>query len=113
MEGRGRSDSSSTELVEWWECSVEDARVAVKRAAGTPLALDKAHGSDSGLESGPSVIKILRNLNLVLHRAEFSFSPQHLSGGLCRPRVPTWPVTSRMLWGQAPGQTLLSSEMSL
>ena len=47
MEGRGRSDSSSTELVEWWECSVEDARVAVERAAGTPLALDKAHGSDS------------------------------------------------------------------
>ena len=84
----------------------------VERAAGTPLALDKAHGNDSGPKSRPSVIKILRNLNLVLHRGEFSFSP-HLSGASVRPKVPTWPVTSRMLWDQPPGQTLLSSEMSL
>ena len=59
----------------------------VERAAGTPLALDKAHGNDSGPKSRPSVIKILRNLNLVLQRGEFSFSP-HLSGASVDPKSP-------------------------
>lgn len=63
-------------------------RWLVERAAGTPLALDKAHRSDSGLESAPSVIKILRNLNLVLHRSEFCFSPQHLPGTSVDPESP-------------------------
>lgn len=39
MEGRGRSDSSSTELVEWWECSMEDAQVACGKGSGHPSSL--------------------------------------------------------------------------